>query len=86
MTGENNQEKLFVYCETLQMNGWTLISVVPEEDLLSSMKQFLPVLIGIIVSLFLLAIVFFMISAGKITKPIERLTSQVVEFQTNRDI
>lgn len=86
MTGESNQEKLFVYCEMLQMNGWTLISVVPEEDLLSSMKQFLPVLIGIIVSLFFLAIVFFMISAGKITKPIERLTSQVVEFQTNRDI
>ena len=85
-TGENNKEKLIVYCETLKMNGWTIISVVPEKDLLSSMKEFLPVLIGVIVSLFLLATVFFMLSAGKITKPIERLTNQVIEFQTNQDI
>ena len=85
-TGENNKEKLFVYCDTLKMNGWTIVSVVPEKDLLSSMKEFLPVLIGVIASLFLLATIFFMLSAGRITKPIERLTNQVIEFQTNQDI
>lgn len=83
---EKGVRNLSLYYDSLDINNWTLVSVVPMSDLISSSRQFLMILAIMILIILLIAVSFSLLSARLLTKPIEELTHQVIEFQTNQKV
>jgi len=84
--GTNSKQNLFVYYAPLKVNSWYLVSIVPYSDLISSTRQLAYVLTLIIIIVLLGAIIISSFLATLITKPIEKLSKQVIEFQSNPNV
>lgn len=73
-------QKMVVTYHTIEVNGWMVVAVMPESDLLSTSSEF-KVILMVLISL----LIFVMISltgmiARSISKPIEYLSDQVLKF------
>jgi len=84
--GTNSNQNMFLYYAPLKVNNWYLVSVVPYNDLMSSSRQLAYVLTLIIIIVLVVAIIISAFLATLITRPIEKLSKQVIEFQTNPNV
>ena len=84
--GANSKQNMFIYYAPLKVNNWYLVSVVPYNDLMSSSRQLAYVLTLVIVIVLVGAIIISAFLATLITKPIEKLSKQVIEFQSNPNV
>ena len=84
--GAYSKQNMFIYYAPLKVNNWYLVSVVPYNDLMSSSRQLAYVLTLVIVIVLVGAIIISAFLATLITKPIEKLSKQVIEFQSNPNV
>lgn len=82
----NYNRYISVYYSPLKVNNWLVVSVVPEADLLSMAENFKVIFIIIILSSIFIAILISNYGANFISKPIEQLSNQVLEFHKNPNV
>lgn len=84
--GDNSKQNMVAYYSPLNVNNWYLVSIVPYNDLVSSSKQLAELMTGIIFVILICTVIFATLIATLITKPIEKLTKQVIAFENNPDV
>jgi two-component system, sensor histidine kinase YesM len=75
-------EKLFIVYNTLQINQWRLVAVVPERDLLAEAGRIKTISLGIIIILSIISITLATIFAGNIATSVRYLSEQVKRVES----
>ncbi|WP_434577004.1 sensor histidine kinase [Thermoanaerobacterium thermosaccharolyticum] len=81
-----SNRKISVYYSPLTVNKWLVVSVVPQMDLSNMEKSFKVIFLIMVLGSAFIAILILNYGANFISKPIEKLTNQVLEFQKNPNV
>lgn len=81
-----SKEIMLTFFSPISVNRWYLAAIVPYKDMISSSRQLAQLLTTIIVILVLVTIAIGLVFASLITRPIEKLTRQVIAFQKDPDV